>query len=97
MKALAELLNLFIASAYVAQVGMDCVPIPSPCFEIGSLIAIVVCPPSPGFSRNQFALSCFRRQPCKSHESIAQKGRSMATQRWRVYYFDYPVGSRFSL
>jgi hypothetical protein len=41
MKAVADLLNLFIASAYVAQVGIGCVPTLSSCFEIASFIAIL--------------------------------------------------------
>jgi len=37
MKAVADLLNLFIASAYIAQVGIGCVPMPSSFFHMASL------------------------------------------------------------
>ena len=37
MKAVADLLNLFIASAYIAQLGIGWVPMPSSLFHIRSL------------------------------------------------------------
>ncbi len=37
MKELADLRNLFIASAYIAQVGTACVPTTSSLFHVGSL------------------------------------------------------------
>src|SRR5690348_11170381 len=49
---------------------------PSPCFEIGSLIAMVVFPPVIKF---QYKPVCTRVATTQTHESIAQKRRSMAS------------------